>query len=73
MGDSDNVGLNELEECIRDLGNALSKLEVLRDDERYRCRSLSVAITEIETGEMWLNRALSDYDEREIVKGVEGE
>ena len=71
MVDSDNLDLNELEELIRDLGNVLSKLEVLKDDERYRCRSLSVAVTELETGEMWLNRSLSDYDERQYLKGVE--
>jgi len=70
MGDSDNVELNELEECIRDLGNVISKLEVLKDDERYRCRSLSVALTELEGGDMWLNRSLGDYDERQYMKEV---
>lgn len=72
MGNDENVELNELEECIRDLGMVIYKLEGLKDDERFRGRSLSIALTEIETGEMWLNGALSDYDERKYKESIAG-
>lgn len=64
MGNHENMEFNELEQCINDLAAVLAKIEAIKDREPFRCRSLSIAFTELETADMWLLRSLSDYDER---------
>ena len=62
MGDG-QTELNEFEQCLEDVAEIVNRLNALKVDDRFRCRSLSVAVTELETGEMWLHRALSDLDQ----------
>lgn len=46
-----------------DLSEALEKLNELNKDEVYRSRELSLAITNIEQGGLWLAAALANMED----------
>ena len=45
------------------LDQAIEKLEQMKQDPKYRRRSLSIAIHELETGRLWANKSFADYIE----------
>ena len=63
MGSEDSGPNNELESAILACSQLIFAVEALKEDDRFRGRPLSLAFTELEVAEMWLSRALSDYDE----------
>lgn len=47
------------------LDEAIAKFREFNDHPSFRCRELSLAITEMETGRLWAKEALGKYDGEE--------
>jgi hypothetical protein len=61
MDDGGFVIATDYTEAFALLDQAIEKLEQMNQQPEYRRRSLSVAITELETGRLWANKSLVDY------------
>jgi len=65
MGDAESTQLDQdFASAFASLDVAIKKFKELNERPEYRCRELSLAITEIQTGELWANTAFGELCER---------
>lgn len=61
MGDQEQGIEADYQEAFDLLDKAIAKFEQMNQQPEYRRRSLSIAITELETGRLWANVSFGEF------------